>query len=116
MNLVKEYKANTNFKTNEDVVKVLTNVINLGEIKSTYKKGKTIRIKEEINNFAIQFLENILSNNLASTKREKLILISLLDELNYRNEVLQLMGKENQASVKKAATSIGKKFISSKDC
>lgn len=113
MDLVKDYKANTNFKNVEDVFKSLASVFMFGSIKSNYKREKTIKNKEEINDLTIQFLENILDNELANTKQEELTVISLLDELNYRNELLHLMEKENQSSVKKAAKRIGKKFMSS---
>ena len=113
MDLVKEYKENTNFKSVEDIFKSLASVFMFGSIKSDYKRGKTIKNKEEINDLTIRYLENILTNDLTSTKQEKLTVISLLDELNYRNEVLQLMEKQNQSSVKKASKTIGKKFMSS---
>lgn len=113
MNLVKEYKEHTNFKTMEDMFKSLSSVFMFGSIKSQYKSEKTIKIKEDINDLTIQFLENILSSSLASTKQEKITIMSLLDELNYRNEVLHLMEKEKQAEVKKAAETMGKKFTSS---
>lgn len=113
MDLVKEYKENTNFKTMDDVLKSLANVFMFGSIKSEYKKEKTIKNKEDLNDLTIQFLENILSNGLAGTKQEKLAVMTLLDELIYRNEVLRMMEKEKQSSVKKASKTIGKKFISS---
>lgn len=113
MDLVKDYKENTNYKSVEDIFKSLSNVFMFGSIKSAYKSEKTIKNKEEINELTIQFLENILNKDLAKTKQEKLTIISLLDEMNYRNEVLQLMENEQEKSINKAAKSIGKKFTSS---
>lgn len=113
MSLVKEYQENTNFKTMEDMFKSLSSVFMFGSIKSQYKSEKTIKNKEEINDLTIQFLENILSNNLASTKQDKITVISLLNELNYRNEVLHLMEIEKQDNLEKASETIGKKFASS---
>jgi hypothetical protein len=39
--------------------------------------------------------------------------MSLLDELNYRNEILHLMEEEKQAELQKAVETIGEKFASS---
>lgn len=113
MDLVKEYQKNTNFKTMEDILKSLSAVFMFGTIKSQYKREKTIKDKEDINVLTIQFLESILSKDLATTKQDKLTVISLLDELNYRNEVLHLMEEENQSSIETAGKTIGRKFISS---
>lgn len=113
MDLVKEYQDNTNFKSVEDMLKSLSSVFMFGSIRSQYKRKKTIKNKEGINELAIQFLENILSNNLATTKEEKLTVINLLDELNYRNEVLHLMEEQQQEEITKAAKTIGKKFMTS---
>lgn len=113
MDLVKDYKENTNYKSVEDVFKSLSNVFMFGSIKSAYKSEKTIKSKEGLNELTIQFLESILKKDLAKTKQEKLAVISLLDEMNYRNEVLQLMEKGQGENIDKAAKNIGKKFMSS---
>ena len=85
----------------------------LGAIKSEYKTTSTIESKEEINQILIQFLEYILSNNLVTNRSDKITLINLIDEFNFRNEILDLIKQKNHGNLKKASTRLGKKFMSS---
>lgn len=115
MDLVKEYNDNTYFKSEKDLIESLTAVFNFGKINTAKKDKNTIENKEELNNLTIQFLENILKENLIQTTKEKLVVIQLLSELNYRNEILEYI-KSNKLSIqsKEAAERLGKKFMSSK--
>jgi hypothetical protein len=64
----------------------------------------------------IKFLEGVLSNDLADTKKRKLSVINLLDEFNYRNEILHLMAVKNSSKgteFEKTSERMGRKFMSS---
>jgi hypothetical protein len=113
VDLAKKYKEKTNFKNEEDISKSLANIFMFGTIKSDYKSSSVIKKKEELNELIINLLEEILSNDSLNTKKEKLEIINLLDELNFRNEILQMMEKKNVSDIKKASKRIGKKFMSS---
>lgn len=114
MDLVKEYKENSIFKNKQDIFETLTRIFTIGTIKSEYKKPHIIHNKQEINDLTIKFLENLLLNDLATTKREKLSVINLLDELNLRNEILHLIeNKINSEDTAKSSERLGKKFMSS---
>lgn len=115
MDLVKEYKEKSIFKNEKDICESLIHIFKFGTIKSEYKNSRIIHHKEEINDLTIIFLEKLLSNDLATTKKDKLTVINLLDELNYRNEILHLIETKNISSIddKKASDRIGKKFMSS---
>ncbi|SFD09876.1 hypothetical protein [Flavobacterium phragmitis] len=116
MDLVKEYNEKSHFKDFKDIFESLTQVFMLGTIKSDYKSAQIIHKKEEINSHAIKFIEEILSNDLITAKKDKLALINLLDDLNYRNEILHLMASKNTQeleSLKKSSERMGRKFMSS---
>ncbi|MFB9077699.1 hypothetical protein ACFFLS_00685 [Flavobacterium procerum] len=120
MDLVKEYKEKSNFKDVKEVSAVLATVFTdlfvLGTIKSDYKSKQTISKKEDVNSRTIKLLEYILSNDFVTSKETKLKVIKLLDDLNYRNEILHLMDESNNAAeedLKKTAEQMGRKFMSS---
>lgn len=116
MDLVKEYKEKSNFKNEREIFESLTHIFMFGTIKSEYKNTQTINNKEEVNMLIIKLLENILSDDLASTKKDKLTVINLLDELNFRNEILHLIADKNfsqDTDIKSASERLGKKFMSS---
>ena len=115
MDLVKEYKEKSTFK-NEDIFESLTRIFTFGAIKSEYKSAQKIHNKEAVNSLIINLLEHILSDNLATTKKDKLTVINLLDELNFRNEILHLIANKNLSQdldIKKTSDRLGKKFMSS---
>ena len=113
MDLVKEYKNNSVFKNEKAILESLTNVFMLGTIKSEYKKNQTIDNKEEINELIIHLLENLLSNDFVTNQKDKLTIINLLDEFNYRNEILELIKKKNNSELIETSNRLGSKFISS---
>lgn len=116
MDLVKEYKEKSAFKNDEEIFESLIHIFTFGTIKSEYKSAQTIHNKEFVNSLIIKFLEQILSDDLATTKKDKLAVINLLDELNFRNEILHLMASKNlfkDENIKKASYRIGRKFMSS---
>ncbi len=113
MDLVKEYKRNTVFKNDNEIFESLRNVFMFGEIKSEYKSDSVIEHKEEINQTLIKFFEDILARNLVSNKNDKITLINLIDEFNFRNEILDLIKKKNEKHLNKTSSRLGKKFMSS---
>ncbi|MCC9019139.1 hypothetical protein [Flavobacterium lipolyticum] len=116
MDLVKEYNEKSHFKNANDIFEVLADVLMSGTIKSEYKNPHTIENKEGINSLVIKFLEDVLSNDLANTKKRKLSVINLLDEFNYRNEILHLMAVKNSSKgneLEKTSERMGRKFMSS---
>lgn len=117
MDLVKEYNEKSHFKNVKDIFEILAEVFMSGAIKSEYKSSRTIENKEEINSLLIKLLEDILANDLATTKKNRLSVIDLLDDLNYRNEILHLMASKNSLkvdeSLKKTSERMGRKFMSS---
>ena len=114
MDLVKEYKEKSIFKNEKDIFESLTHIFSFGTIKSEYKSSQVIQNKEEVNELIIKLLENILSNDLATTKKDKLTVIKLLDELTFRNEILHLIADKNLShDLKKTSDRIGEKFMSS---
>ncbi len=115
MDLIKKYQHNTDFKSDLDFLKSLAIIFNYGNIKKDKNGVTTKENKIAFNNLTIQFLENILKENLIQTTKEKLVVIQLLSELNYRNEILESI-KSNKLSIqsKEAAERLGKKFMSSK--
>jgi hypothetical protein len=116
MDLVKEYKEKSTFKNEQDIFESLTHVFMFGSIKSEYKSTQIIHNKEEMNSLIIKLLEQILSNDLANTRKDKLTIINLLDELNFRNEILHLIASKNlsqNVDIKESSDRLGKKFMSS---
>lgn len=114
MDLVKEYKENSIFKNEQDLFETLTHIFTIGSIKSEYKRPQIIHNKLEINYLIIEFLENLLLKDLGTTKKEKLSVINLLDELNLRNEILHLIeNKINSEDIAKSSERLGQKFMSS---
>lgn len=115
MDLVKEYREKSIFKNKNEIFESLTHIFTFGVINSEYKKNKTIHNKEEVNVLIIKFLEDILSNDLATTQKDKLVVINLIDELSFRNEILNLIEKKNfhSSDMEKTSNRIGKKFMSS---
>ncbi|WP_158960692.1 hypothetical protein [Myroides fluvii] len=113
MDLLKEYKQNTTFKNEEDLLESIKDIFMFGSIKSEYKTNAIIDNKEEINQYFINFLELILSSNLVTKKTDRLTIINLIDEFNYRNEILDLIKQKNEPSLKEASKRLGKKFMSS---
>jgi|SRR5690606_20545998 len=112
MDLVKEYKRNTLFKNENEIFESLKDVFTFGIIKSEYKTDAIIQNKEEINDTLVQFLESLLSKNLVNNKNDKITLINLIDEFNFRNEILDLIRKKNHKNLKKTSERLGKKFMS----
>jgi hypothetical protein len=69
-----------------------------------------------VNSLFFFFFEQILSNNLATTSEDKLTILNLLDEFNFRNEILhQLATKKisQNLDIKETSDRLGKKFMSS---
>ena len=113
MDLVKEYKRNTAFKNDNDLYASLIDIFKFGTIKSEYKDLVTIENKEEINQVFVSFLNTLLSTNLVTNRKDKLILINLIDELHFRNEILEMIKLRNEKAHIAASKRLGKKFMSS---
>ena len=116
MDLIKEYKEKSTFKNEKDILESLSHIFMLGEVKSEYKRNQTISNKEAINSLIIRLLEEILSDDLITNKKDKLTVINLLDELNYRNEILELIASQKgykEKEIKEISERLGNKFISS---
>ena len=73
----------------ESAFSVLSTLFKFSEVRSEYKSIKTIKKKEEINNYLLGFLEKVLQQDLVKDKAKKLELIKLVDMLYFRNEVLE---------------------------
>lgn len=114
MDLVEEYNRNTKFKDENEIFESLKHVFMFGSIKSEYTTDSIITKKEEINQSLISVLEFILSKNLVTSKSDKLTLINLIDDLNYRNEILDLIRTKNHKNLNKTSQRLGNKFMSSK--
>ena len=115
MDLVKEYKRNSIFKNEDEIFESLKNVFTFGAIKSEYKTDSIIENKEEINQILIKSLEYLLAQNLVSNKNDKITLINLIDEFNFRNEILELIREKNHKNLKITSQRLGKKFMSSEN-
>ena len=105
MDLIKEYKEKSTFKNEKDILESLSHIFMLGEVKSEYKRNQTISNKGAI-----------LSDDLISNKKDKLTIINLLDELNYRNEILELIASKKgykEKEIKEISERLGNKFMSS---
>ena len=89
MDLIKEYTQKSKFRDEKKFFEIFSLALSLGVDESEYKEIDAIHKKEAIILLAINFIESILSADLAATKQEKLSIINLLDELNFRSEVLQ---------------------------
>ncbi|AWK03307.1 hypothetical protein HYN56_03355 [Flavobacterium crocinum] len=120
MDLVKEYKEKSNFKNEREVLAVITSVFaelfERGTIRSEYKSEHTINKKEDVNSFNVKLLEYILSNDFVTSKETKLNVVKLLDDLNYRIELLHLMNESNKSALKdlkETSERMGRKFMSS---
>lgn len=113
MDILKEYNRNSKFKSKEDYYKIVAQIFQLGAVKSEYKDQDTLSNKENINKLLVGFLENLLSNDMVQNKKDKLAVINLLDELNFRNEILGMIEAKNSKNTKAASKRIGKKFMSS---
>ena len=114
MDLIKEYTQKSTFKNDADFYESLTQIFKLGTIKSDFKTLDILHSKEAFNSLTIKFLESILSAELATTIQEKVAIINLLDELNFRNEIIHLIAnKDFEGKLEETSKRLGKKFMSS---
>jgi len=108
MDLIKNYSKMTKINT-DSAFSVFSTLFEFSEVKSEYKSIKTIKKKEDINNYLLGFLEKVLQQDFIKDKAKKLELIKLVDQLNFRNEVLESF-KSNIP--KKALMTISKRLNS----
>lgn len=114
MDLIKEYNKNRTFKNDSDFLEGLKDVFMFGNIKSEYKNNDVIDSKELINSIFIDFLKSLLSKELLTSRKEKLAAINLISEMDFRNEILELI-KEKNNNMAQISERLGAKFMSSVD-
>ncbi|MCT3805539.1 hypothetical protein CMU96_06920 [Elizabethkingia anophelis] len=114
MDLIKEYNKNRTFKNDSDFFESLKDIFMFGNIKSEYKSNNLIDNKELINSILIDFLKNLLSKELLTNRKEKTAAINLISEMDFRNEILELIKEKNNNTVQ-ISERLGAKFMSSVD-